>query len=140
VIDRAEAVRLFERRRSAWLTKDFETYMNLFHPDLVFQGPSGEPSNGRNAYADLVLRSYDAIEPISFEIKEIAVHGSRVLAEAEISLRFKANGQLVSYPLMSICEIREGLITWWREYYDPAQLQPASVVNVRTGGRQNRRG
>jgi uncharacterized protein (TIGR02246 family) len=122
--DRQEAVALFERRRDAWLAEDFEGYLGLFAPDVVLQTATGKPYQGRDAYGDLVRRSYQAMRPVAFDFHEIAVHGSSVLAEWTITIERRADARQLSYRGMSICEIRDGLIQWWREYFDPALLRP----------------
>jgi ketosteroid isomerase-like protein len=95
-MDRAGAVALFERRRDLWLREDLDGYVSLFDPALVFQGPIGEPVRGRDAYEQLVRRSHQAVRPVSFEFHEIAVHGSHVLAEATITLEYRADGRRAS--------------------------------------------
>lgn len=126
VIEHEKAVALFERRRDAWLSEDLDAYLSLFDPGLVYQGPVGEPVYGRDNYGDLVRRSYKAVRPVSFDFHEIAVHDTRVLAEATITFELRANGRRLSYRYMSICDIKDGLITWWREYYDTSHLNRGS--------------
>jgi len=124
VLDRDEAVRLFERRRDAYLAEDLDAYIELFAEDLVLKTPMGEPIRGREAFRELVRRSYGVTRPVSFEFHEIAVHGPKVLAEWTITLENKADRKQLSYRGMSVCELRDGLIQSWREYYDPADLRP----------------
>jgi limonene-1,2-epoxide hydrolase len=122
-ITRDEAVALFERRRDAWLAEDFDAYVGLFANDVVLQTPIGEPHRGREAYEALVRRSYEAMRPVSFDFHEIAVHGDKVLSEWTITVEVRADGTRIPYDGMSICEIRDGLIATWREYFDPASLR-----------------
>jgi uncharacterized protein (TIGR02246 family) len=124
-MDRDEAVALFEKRRDAWLREDLDAYLALFADDLVLQTPMGEPLRGLAAYAELVRRSYEHVRPVAFEFHEIAVHGSRVLAEWTITIGVRATGRQIPYRGMSICEVEDGRIRSWREYYDPADLRPA---------------
>jgi uncharacterized protein (TIGR02246 family) len=127
VLSRAEAVALFDRRREAWLSGDLERYLALFAPDLVIEIPGRDPIVGRDAYAELVRASDEHVAPVSFEFHEIAVHESRVLSEWTIEIERRSSGTRVAYRGMSICEIRHGLIAWWREFYDPSALRPRDL-------------
>src|SRR5258706_6581433 len=123
MIDHEEAVLWFDKRVRAWLAEDMDAYLGMFAEDVVFKGPTAEPLHGHAAYAELVRRSLEFVRPVTFEVHEIAVHGSRVLAEWTQAHALRADGRQMSYRGMSVCEVRDGLITWWREYYDPANLQ-----------------
>jgi uncharacterized protein (TIGR02246 family) len=125
VVDRDEAERLFNKRVEAWLSEDIDAYMDMFAEDLLMQTPSGEPLRGRSAYGELVRRSLQHVRPVSFEVHEIAVQGSKVLAEWTQTHELRASGRRLRYRGMSVCEMRDGLIRSWREYYDPADLQPS---------------
>ncbi len=118
-VNRDDAAALFERRRQAWLNEDVEDYLDCFAEDLVLETPASEPTHGRARYAALVRRSLAAVRPVAFDFHEIAVHGTTVLAEWTITLEVRADRRELSYRGMSICEIEDGRILWWREYYDP---------------------
>lgn len=124
-MERAEAVDLFERRRQAWLREDAGAYLALFSDDVVLQVPGREPVAGIDAYAALVRTSLAHVRPVAFDFHQLAVHGDVVLAEWTIDLEVRADGRPISYRGMSVCEIAEGRIRTWREYYDPADLRPA---------------
>jgi limonene-1,2-epoxide hydrolase len=121
-VTHAEAVALFERRRNAWVTGDLDAYLALFAPDLVIDIPRRDRIVGRDDYAELVRLSHEHVAPVRFEFHHLAVHGSVVLSEWTIEIEFRADGRRATYDGMSRCELRDGLIASWREYYDPAQL------------------
>jgi len=118
-------VRLFESRRDAWLREDVDAYLALFSDDIVLQVPGRDPVAGIEAYAQLVRQSLAHVRPVRFDFHQLAVHGDVVLAEWTIDLEVRADGRPISYRGMSVCEIAEGRIRRWREYYDPADLRPA---------------
>jgi uncharacterized protein (TIGR02246 family) len=121
----AEATALFERRRDAWLAGDIDAYLALFSPDLVFQSPvHAEPLRGRAAFAELVQRSHQHVRPVAFDFGHIAVDGDFVLAEWQIEIEERTSGRRIVYAGMSSCRIEHGRITWWREYWNPADLRP----------------
>lgn len=121
---RDEALALFARRRDAWLAGDLEVYLALFAPDLVFQSPAhAEPLVGREAFADLVRTSATHLEPLEFVFTDLAVAGDVVLAEWRIAARHRTSGRRIAWWGMSTCTIRDGLITRWREYWNPADVR-----------------
>jgi len=120
---RDEALELFARRRDAWLASDLDAYLALFSPELEFQSPTNvEPLRGREAFAALVRASADALEPVSFEFSQLAVHGDVVLAEWHIAARHRASGRRIAWWGMSVCTLEAGLIKTWREYWNPADV------------------
>lgn len=120
---RDEAVRLFEKRRDAWLAEDLDTYLALFAPDLSFQSPvHAEPMLGRDAFAALVRGSNERVRPVFFDFGHIAVEGDWVLAEWRIGIEDRKSGRRLEYDGMSSCRIVDGSIVWWREYWNPADL------------------
>ena len=118
-----EAVALFERRRQAWLAEDLDAYLALWDPETTFASPvHPEPLRGRAAFAALVRNSLAVARPVRFEIAHVAVTGSAVLAEWAIAIERRSDGRQIAWRGMSTCEIRDGLITSWREYWDPRDL------------------
>jgi limonene-1,2-epoxide hydrolase len=121
MLSRNEAATLFERRRRAWLDEDLDSYLALFAPELQFQSPNHrEPLRGREAFATLVRRSAEFSRPESFDFHELAVDGD--LAEWTIAIRRRDTDRRIQWRGMSVCRIRDGLITTWREYWNPSDL------------------
>lgn len=118
-MDRAEAVALIEKRRDAWLRQDLDTYLGLFADDFTFHADGVEQSRGRAALEESVRRNYERFRPISWEFHEIAVHGSNVLTEWTVTMEVIKTGARWSLRAMGICEIRDGLTIWAREYRSP---------------------
>ena len=77
---------------------------------------------GREAFAALVRRSAAFSRPESFDFHELAVDGDVVLAEWTIAIRRRDTGRRIEWRGMSVCRIRDGLITSWREYWNPSDL------------------
>src|SRR5262245_2607113 len=118
-----EAVALFERRRQAWLREDTEAYLALWAEDMRFQSPvHAEPLRGRAAFAELVRQSATFSRPVRFEFHHLATRGSMVLAEWTIAIERRADRRTITWDGMSVAELRDGLIVWWREYWNPADL------------------
>lgn len=123
MLTRDEAVALFTRRRDAWLAGNLEAYLALWADDMRFQSPvHAEPLRGKAAFADLVRHSFAFARPVSFEFSHIAVAGDVVLAEWAIAVERREGGRRVAWSGMSVAEVRGGLIQWWREYWNPADV------------------
>jgi hypothetical protein len=128
----AEATRLFDARRTAWLREDIDGYLALWADDMVFAAPSHPQAlRGRAAFADLVRRSNAMTRPLRFNVLHLALAGADVvLAEWVITVEHRESGQQITWRGMSRCTIRNGLITEWREYWNPADLAAASSLAV----------
>jgi uncharacterized protein (TIGR02246 family) len=123
MLTRDEAAALFARRRDAWLAGDLDAYLALWADDMRFQSPvHAEPLRGKAAFADLVRHSFAFARPLSFEFSHIAVAGDFVLAEWAIAVERRDGARRVAWSGMSVAEIRGGLIQWWREYWNPADV------------------
>jgi limonene-1,2-epoxide hydrolase len=119
----AEAVELFERRRRAWLAEDADAYLALWAENMTFRSPvHEEPVRGKQSYAELIRRSLTMVRPVAFTVDHLAVQDELVLAEWHAEIEWRADGRRSTWRGMSVCEIRDGLITTWREYWNPADF------------------
>jgi uncharacterized protein (TIGR02246 family) len=122
MLTHADAVALFERRRKAWLAEDLDAYLALWAPDMTFASPVHVEPLGWDAFAALVRASNTATRPVRFDVKQLAVTGPVVLAEWSITIERRDDKRAIAWDGMSVCTIRDGLITQWREYWNPASL------------------
>jgi limonene-1,2-epoxide hydrolase len=122
-LTRGEAMKIFERRREAWLANDAETYMSLWVDDMVIDLPGRETIRGKDAYAKVIDRSMQHMRPISWVFHHLAVDGDRVMAEWTIEGEFISKSKQVRWRGMSICRMERGLICEWREYWNPNDLE-----------------
>ena len=115
----------FDRRRAAWLAEDLDGYMACWIDDMVIDVP-GRTITGQTAYRELAASSFAWAKPVDFEFHHLAVDGDVVLADWTITVERRRDGETVAWRGMCACELRDGLIVWWREYYeDPAGLGTA---------------
>jgi ketosteroid isomerase-like protein len=113
----------FDRRRAAWLAEDLDGYMDCWIDDMVIDVP-GRTITGKTAYRELAAGSFSWAKPVAFEFHHLAVDGAVVLADWTITVERRGDGATVAWRGMSACELRDGLIVWWREYYeDPVRLR-----------------
>jgi limonene-1,2-epoxide hydrolase len=118
-VDRAEVAAFLERRSRAWLDEDLETYLGLTAEDYTVEASGAVDVRGRAELEAQVRRNYQRFRPVAWEYHEIAVHGSNVLAEWTVTMESRSDGNRWSLHAMSIGEIRDGRLLWWREYRLP---------------------
>lgn len=123
-VDRARAV--FERRRAAWLAEDLDAYLACFADDVVLDVP-GRTVRGRAEYEPMARGSFAWARPVSFEFHHLAADGDLVFADWTIAVERRSDATRIEWRGMSVCELRDGVIAWWREYYeDPGALAKAA--------------
>ncbi len=122
----AEARAIFDRRRRAWLAEDVDAYLDCWVDDLILETP-GRVIRGRADYETMVRGSLTWAKPTRFDVHHVAADGDVVLADWTITVERRADGEPVAWRGMSACELRDGRIVWWREYYqDPGGLARAA--------------
>ena len=123
-VDAARAV--FARRVDAWLAQDVDAYVACWHDDMRIEMPTGVVE-GAARYRKLVVGSFAWAAPVSFDVHHLAVEGNVVLADWTIRARRREDAVLVEWRGLSVCELRDGRISWWREHHlaPPAPADPS---------------
>jgi limonene-1,2-epoxide hydrolase len=101
---------------AAWSRLDLDELLGFFAPDAVYHNIPVDPVVGHEAIRALVEGFTAGIDRVEFEVRHIAAAGDVVLTE-RID-RFIAPGREVVLPVMGTFEVRDGLITAWRDYFD----------------------
>ena len=124
-VDEAKAV--FARRVDAWLAQDVDAYVACWHDDMRIEMPSGV-IEGAAKYRKLVIASFAWAAPISFDVHHLAVQATAdvVFADWTIRARRREDGVIVEWRGLSVCELRDGRIAWWREHH----LAPPAPVRA----------
>jgi len=113
----------FMARVSAWLAADLDAYMDCWADDMVIELPSGV-IHGREKYRKLVAGGFAWAAPVSFDVHHLAFDGDIALADWTIRARRREDDVLIEWRGLSVCALRDGKITWWREHHlaPPAPL------------------
>jgi len=128
----ADARAIFDRRVAAWLAADTDAYLACWRDDMRITLPGARVIEGVTDYRALVEQSFAWAAPVAFDVHALAVDGDRILADWTITMRRRADDVLVRWHGLSICEIRDGRIAWWREHHlEP----PAPVDTIGAGGK-----
>ena len=107
--------------------------MNCWSDDLVIELPTGR-SVGKDRYRKLVKAGFAWAEPVSFQVHHIAFEepedeGDIVMADWTIRSRRREDGVVIGWRGLSVCEIHDQHITWWREHH----LEPPAPINNALG-------
>jgi len=113
----AGAREVFGRRVEAWLREDVAGYLACWHDDMELTLPGGRVVRGIDAYRTLVEGSFAWAAPVAFEVHYLAVDGDVVLADWTIRARRREDAVVVEWRGLSVCQLRDGRITWWREHH-----------------------
>ncbi len=101
---------------AAWSRLDLDELLGYFAPGAVYHNIPVDPVEGHDAIRTLIEGFTTGIDRVEFEIRHAAAVGDVVLTE-RID-RFFAPGREVTLPVMGAFEVRDGLITAWRDYFD----------------------
>lgn len=123
-----EARGIYEKRRAAWLAEDIDAYLDCFADDVVLETP-GRTVHGRAEYEPMTRMSFKWAKPKSFDFHHITVGDDNVvMCDWTITVERRGDGGEVTWRGMNVCELRDGQIKWWREYYrDPEALRQAAT-------------
>jgi limonene-1,2-epoxide hydrolase len=118
VIAVEEARNVFARRIAAWLAEDIDAYVDCWHEDMRIEMPT-DVIEGAARYRKLLVGSFAWAMPVSFDVHHLAVDGPNdiVFADWTIRARRREDDVLVEWRGLSVCEIRDGRISWWREHH-----------------------
>jgi limonene-1,2-epoxide hydrolase len=115
-LDEARAV--FARRIEAWLAQDVDAYVDCWHHDMRIEMPTGT-IEGAAKYRRLVEASFAWAAPVSFDVHHLAIDpdASVVFADWTIRAYRRDDDVTVEWRGLSVCELRDGRIAWWKEYH-----------------------
>ncbi len=99
----------------AWNRMDFDHVHALMAEDIFYHNMPYAPIIGRVA-ARAFLDSW-SVEAVEWTLLNIATKGNIVLTE-RIDKFVRSDGEL-SIPVMGAFHVEHGLITHWRDYFDP---------------------
>ena len=117
-LSREDAQAIFARRIDAWLAQDVDAYVDCWHHDMRIEMPTGT-IEGAAKYRRLVEASFAWAAPVSFDVHHLAVDpdASIVFADWTIRAYRRDDDVTVEWRGLSVCELRDGRIAWWKEYH-----------------------
>jgi len=128
-MERAEAEALVRAQAAAWLDGDPDAAAAAFADDGVFVSPGGAwrgPDGVRAAMRAFLAEA----AVVDVTVRRVLVDGDDGAVEWVWTER--RGDDLVTMEDAIAFSTREGLVTYWREYFDPAQTRPAPEVHPET--------
>jgi limonene-1,2-epoxide hydrolase len=117
----ADVVRAFiDAFIDAWPRGDAAGLADYFSVEAVYHNGPLEPTVGRDAIRDAFAELMALGGTVSVEIRHFLSDDKVVLTERVD--HFVCEGRTIALPVMGTCEVQDGLITAWRDYFHLTQL------------------
>jgi limonene-1,2-epoxide hydrolase len=119
----AASLRVARAMIEAWRALDWPRVVSLFAEDGSLQIVPLPAYSGRVAIKRHLDQIASGIERLDFNIKHLHAFGPVVLFERDDEFVYR--GRSASVPVVGVLEIRDGLVTAWREYLDLTTMAKA---------------
>jgi limonene-1,2-epoxide hydrolase len=107
---------------SAWERRDVDDILSRMTEDAVYHNMPMDVLRGRDEIRPVVAQFISPASGVEWTIHHIAESAKgAVLTERTDAFHF--GSKAVSIRVMGIFEFRDGLISYWRDYFDLAQFQ-----------------
>lgn len=101
----------------AWDEMDFDKAFRLMAPDIVYQNTGFPDAVGHDAVRKTLASLLDKSTPLTSVIHAVAENADGVVMTERTDTMHLPKGPL-SFPVMGAFDVRDGLITGWRDYFD----------------------
>jgi uncharacterized protein (TIGR02246 family) len=122
-MDRAQIDALIERQARAWEQGNIEALLADFAPDALFITPGGT-LKGHQAIRKMAESALKSISEARVIITRIIFYQDEGAVEWTWRQTDKHTNIQQTVEDAIIFTLREDKITYWREYFDPAQMNP----------------
>jgi len=106
---------------AAWRRNDVDELMTFIAPDCLYHNIPLEAVKGAPAIRVALSGFANMASEAEWVLHQIAENDHGVVL-TERTDRFKMGGKWVELPVMGTFELRDGLITAWRDYFDMQQF------------------
>lgn len=96
--------------------KDLDAALSLVSDDCYYDNVPIGDMRGRDAMRKFLAPMVAGDGPVNFEVHRKAVTGNIVFNERTDHLQLR--GKTIALPVAGIFEVNDGLITFWRDYFD----------------------
>ena len=111
-----EAEQVVNNFISAIGQKDEAAAMAFVSEDCYYDNVPIGHMTGKAKMAEFLAPTFKSKGPVEFEIVRQSAAGNIVMNE-RID-RFSAKGRDIALPVAGVFEVKDGLITFWRDYFD----------------------
>lgn len=121
-----DAEQTVARLIAAWQARDTEAVVACFHPDGVWHNMPFPPLVGHEAIRQTAAPFLATAASVRFEVHHQAVSASGAVLNERSDIFVQQDGTELTFPVMGVFEVEDGLIRTWRDYFDPAVMNPPS--------------
>jgi limonene-1,2-epoxide hydrolase len=104
----------------AWPDGDASTLAGFFSDDAVYHNGPLAPVHGREAVVAALASMMELGGDVGVDITHLVAEGSVVMTERVD--HWKDAEHTATLRVAGICEVHDGVITAWRDYFDPAEF------------------
>jgi len=106
----------------AWNRQDLDGIASRLAPDVFYHNIPMEPVLGRDAVVAGLAPFVQGCTAVDWQVLHIADTGSGAVLTERVD-NFVMGEKRMSVRVMGTFELRDGLITHWRDYFDLAEFQ-----------------
>jgi limonene-1,2-epoxide hydrolase len=105
---------------AAWPTGDGATLSRFFSEDAEYRNGPLEPVHGREAIVADLARMMTLGGQVEVDVRHLLAGGAVVMTERIDYV--KLEGKTAGLRIAGVFEVHDGVITSWRDYFDPTEF------------------
>ncbi len=108
---------LIEQAKDAWVARNADALAQLFAPDGELIVP-GQRWRGQARIREEISKFAQQYTDVSIEIRRVVVDGNQAAVEWHYQDTEKATGKCNQADDAIVLEVKDGRLSYWREYFD----------------------
>lgn len=118
-----EHMKVVEAMMAAWKRRDVEGFIATLADDIEYHWhPTKRPAVGKDKMRKFLANYEQGFDQQEWNIRHTAEAGNVLFVEGMEVLVDRSTGVKMDNPFVQVFELRDGLITRMRDYYDTSQV------------------
>lgn len=118
-----EHMKVVEAMMAAWKRRDVEGFIATLADDIEYHWhPTKRPAVGKDKMRKFLSNYEQGFDQQEWNIRHTAEAGNVLFVEGMEVLVDRSTGVKMDNPFVQVFELRDGLITRMRDYYDTSQV------------------
>jgi ketosteroid isomerase-like protein len=118
-----EHMKVVETMMAAWKRRDVEGFIATLADDIEYHWhPTKRPAVGKDKMRKFLSNYEQGFDQQEWNIRHTAEAGNVLFVEGMEVLVDRSTGVKMDNPFVQVFELRDGLITRMRDYYDTSQV------------------
>lgn len=110
---------------ACWKDRDTDAVLNCLTDDIEYYWHVGtRPVRGKETMRKFLTNMAGNFDQKRWEIFNYAENGDLLFVEGHEELWDNEHQRTIQQPFMQAFEFRDGLISHWRDYYEPENMSP----------------